>query len=355
MQNVALAASAGLERIELDGAEICIGDICWVCGEPAEVPLEPGCVTVSGKPGDSRRQFDLGRASLVAATHPDFSPRLLAEDCNGDGRTDVFIPWSESSATTLAALVLGNACNSRTAVLKVEMVLELDAGSVVLRAYDADNRLVHTATLSGSPRVQSVVLASTGGIARVEFEGAEICIRELCWECGEPEVAQNKATDNAKEDEKEPNKGPIFQRGDASADGSVDISDALTGLRHLFLGGALTCRKAADTDDNGSLEMADSLFLLNHLFRGGDAPPAPFDSCGPDSTADSLDCEAPRPRPARNYSVSPPSRCRRCHRAVGNGFFRIWKLERAKNLASRRCCLEYQGGVWLATQGRDLA
>jgi hypothetical protein len=85
-----------------------------------------------------------------------------------------------------------------------------------------------------------------------------------------------------------------FRRGDANADGTVDISDAQSILGFLFLGyQAPSCRDAADADDNSRLEITDGIYLLSFLFLGGPAPPAPGpDSCGPDPTPDDLQaCE----------------------------------------------------------------
>jgi len=84
---------------------------------------------------------------------------------------------------------------------------------------------------------------------------------------------------------------PLFTRGEANADGALDISDPLTTLRFLFQGSApLRCFDAADADDDGKLDLSDAVYALQYLFRGSQAPPAPFPRCGPDPTADALGC-----------------------------------------------------------------
>jgi hypothetical protein len=95
-----------------------------------------------------------------------------------------------------------------------------------------------------------------------------------------------------------PNEGgcpeALFRRGDAAADGGVDISDGVFVLNFLFLGGpAPTCFDAGDTDDSGGLDLSDGIKVFNFLFLGGPPPAAPGPSvCGPDSTDDGLaDCE----------------------------------------------------------------
>ena len=82
-----------------------------------------------------------------------------------------------------------------------------------------------------------------------------------------------------------------FRRGDATADGDLNLTDAVRTLNHLFLGGpAPDCEDAADANDSGDLNLTDAVFTLNHLFGGGAPPPDPgFDnSCGPDPTDDEL-------------------------------------------------------------------
>jgi hypothetical protein len=85
-----------------------------------------------------------------------------------------------------------------------------------------------------------------------------------------------------------------FLRGDADASGLVDLTDAISILRGLFVGEAdsLTCERSADADDTGALDLTDAIFLLGHLFLGGTPPPHPHPACGLDSSADALTCES---------------------------------------------------------------
>ena len=79
---------------------------------------------------------------------------------------------------------------------------------------------------------------------------------------------------------------------DWTGDGTVDISDPVSLLRHLFLGGAASpCAAAGDADDGGSLDLTDAVLVLDHLFQGGPPPASPFPSCGIDPTPDALGCE----------------------------------------------------------------
>ena len=81
---------------------------------------------------------------------------------------------------------------------------------------------------------------------------------------------------------------PLFQgtftRGDANADGTIDVADPLRILGEFFFGQpAVECRSAADANDDEVVNLADPIFVLNYLFQGGSPPPAPV-TCGLDPT-----------------------------------------------------------------------
>ncbi|MEE2857288.1 MAG: hypothetical protein VX949_07820, partial [Planctomycetota bacterium] len=82
-----------------------------------------------------------------------------------------------------------------------------------------------------------------------------------------------------------------FVRGDANADGVIDIGDPIALLGFLFGGGVLNCAIAGDTNDDELLDIADPIALLAALFSGAPEPPAPS-SCAADPTAGGLCCLA---------------------------------------------------------------
>jgi hypothetical protein len=87
-----------------------------------------------------------------------------------------------------------------------------------------------------------------------------------------------------------------FRRGDANADGSSDLSDAVYTLNHLFAGGpALLCAKSGDSNDDGVLDISDAVHLLDYLFLGGPRPREPWAACGEDPSDDALACESHPP------------------------------------------------------------
>jgi len=84
---------------------------------------------------------------------------------------------------------------------------------------------------------------------------------------------------------------PRFVRGDANSDYTLDISDAVLILTHLFLGKPqeLDCDDASDCNDDGTINIADPLFLLFYLFEGNPKElPFPFQHCGIDPTPEDL-------------------------------------------------------------------
>jgi hypothetical protein len=86
---------------------------------------------------------------------------------------------------------------------------------------------------------------------------------------------------------------PAFVRGDANADGKVNIADAIWTISELFREGPLTrCRSAADANADSHHNLADASYLIAYQFTAGPAPPAPFPACGTDGTGEGgLGCE----------------------------------------------------------------
>jgi hypothetical protein len=84
-----------------------------------------------------------------------------------------------------------------------------------------------------------------------------------------------------------------FTRGNCNGDGTVNLSDAVFVLNHLFLGGtAPSCQRACDMDSNDALNVTDAIYLLNHLFLSG-PPLGPPDGCSSLLVPATLDCAGP--------------------------------------------------------------
>lgn len=101
-----------------------------------------------------------------------------------------------------------------------------------------------------------------------------------------------------------------LMRGDANGDGLVDLSDSISLLDQLFLGGSASrCPDAADANDDGEIDISDPTYILLVLFLGGAALPPPGPECGEDPTEDTLgECESPVCLEAQPPHLEPQSR-----------------------------------------------
>ncbi len=78
---------------------------------------------------------------------------------------------------------------------------------------------------------------------------------------------------------------PAFRRGDANADGALNIADAVYILQNLFASGPkIGCPDAADSNDDEAVNIADAIYTLQNLFAQGPAIPEPHPGCGIDAT-----------------------------------------------------------------------
>src|SRR5690606_15048740 len=80
-----------------------------------------------------------------------------------------------------------------------------------------------------------------------------------------------------------------FIRADSDANGTIDLTDAIFTLLHLFQGGqAPPCVDAADSNDDGGVDLSDPVHTLLFLFASGAEPPPPWPEPGIDPTPDDL-------------------------------------------------------------------
>ncbi|MGB1810518.1 MAG: hypothetical protein ACPHQT_09590 [Planctomycetota bacterium] len=85
--------------------------------------------------------------------------------------------------------------------------------------------------------------------------------------------------------------GSDFVRGDAVADGSLNLLDATEMLLQLFQLQDSLCLDSLDANDDGAFNIADPLLLLDYLFSGGTPISDPSGVCGEDPTVDNLTCQ----------------------------------------------------------------
>ena len=100
---------------------------------------------------------------------------------------------------------------------------------------------------------------------------------------------------------------PEFIRGDANANGGVNVTDCSYILNHLLPNPDFPCEDASDCNDDGTLTIVDASYLLNNLLPSPNLPP-PNGTCGVDPTPDDLNCDSFPPCGVRlNYQPFNPA------------------------------------------------
>jgi hypothetical protein len=230
--------------------------------EPIVVPTGSRCITAGDFNDDGRDDLVAGASSVEAnslrvlrsngdGTFLDTGPAelpclpvsLRAADLNGDGAMDLAVAGGGGSPRAVVALGDG-------------------AGSL---------EFVAESHLSGAPSDVATGDLDSDGLA-------DLVLTEPA-----PGLLSSRLLDSS-----EPR--PTFIRGDGNADGTVDISDPVLVLLHLFLGAEARCLESLDANDDVRVDVSDPVYLLDFLFRGGPAPPAPFPLPGADPEPDTLSC-----------------------------------------------------------------
>ncbi len=75
-----------------------------------------------------------------------------------------------------------------------------------------------------------------------------------------------------------------FIRGDANADGVLNIADGIKILATLFQSDPIDCQASGDVNDDSVLNIADAISVFAFLFQGSAPPAPPFPDCGLDPT-----------------------------------------------------------------------
>ena len=246
------------------------------------------CASPVGPPAAGLPGVAFGPVHLQHANLGSGAPVLLdITDCDGDGFLDAFVPWSNVTAAPPATFFTGTVCP--TGVHSIRITFVGSAGPTTWRAYGPTGLIITQVRPGGGPQV--VTLTSTGPkIVRVELQGDEVCVKQVCWTC--------KLS------------VPSFFRGDFNNDGSRDLSDAIGGLNYLFVTGVEPgCLAAADSNDDGVLDVSDPTYLLAYQFTGG-PPPAGGMGCSVDETEDNLSCDdnglCPDDQPTGSLPLSHP-------------------------------------------------
>jgi len=106
--------------------------------------------------------------------------------CDEVGPRGLFIPRSESSGLKRADIEVPLYCGDATHPDFVEIEVQV-WGPLTLEAFNSVGTLLDTATAAATSAPQSLYLFGNR-IASIEFEGAEICLLGICYECDAPEL-----------------------------------------------------------------------------------------------------------------------------------------------------------------------
>ena len=88
----------------------------------------------------------------------------------------------------------------------------------------------------------------------------------------------------------------VFRRGDANADGTVDMADSsFIGVYAYQQGPAPGCMNDADANHDGVVDGADAYYVANWFLNGSTAPPAPgpFATACSTSPSPTISCDNP--------------------------------------------------------------
>ena len=227
-----------IKRIEVRAGEDG-GEVRWSCTQSTAMVSGPACPAVASFSPSGSAPTEV--CAFSASGDPAFCFLTVRRgDLNGDG-----LDWDDYDV--LADHVWGG----EEADPLCPAALDVTGDGVV---DDADVQILDEALLLGD-------LSTLGSVSCMPQPVADAC----------PFAAHDDALACPE----------YFVRGDANADGNVDMADALATLDHLYQGGADVCYEAADVDGSGSIDLTDAVSLLGYLFQGGTAPVPPAGFVGP--------------------------------------------------------------------------
>ncbi len=269
----------GIVRIEIIGIESLLFDVCWDCNHVVE-PVAIG--TTVGFDSDSTFDEDgnlnLGGVIITHSAGGEGEGTLLriAEPNSEDEDFELLIPDSINDEE-VTYFNFHTACVEEDLMRGAAQVsLRLTAQEVILIALDENNEEVDRRGPLSYVENQFISLSSERGIFGVEVLGTGVRLREIVHDCPEPLPST-----------------PLFRRSDANMDGTYDITDPITILTYLFLGGFdPTCLSALDYDDSDQVDLTDAINSIGFLFIDGQAPAPPGLNCGEDPTEGDLNCES---------------------------------------------------------------
>ncbi len=237
--------------------------------------------------------FNFESEVILDDTGPEVpSGSVSASDLDGDGDVDLVL---SRSGTLLLALNTGRRAYSVTSVLDVQGV----SPDVAAHDFDGDGDADLAVAMPSAENATLVLYENEGDAFFRERQSTTFEAADEAFLLGDldgdgltdfvfqtEEGLQPVLNVSSKEASRDENANgvpdecelerPIFHRGDANADGALNLVDAVFLLEFLFGGqDTLPCRNAADSNNDASLNLADAVLLLDYLFSDGTPPAAP--------------------------------------------------------------------------------
>lgn len=248
---------------------------------------EPLIESTDGNPGAYLRQAGYLAPAPVAGTTAlsEFTGDYLLRQVSSVG-LDLIV--HDAQGTDFRSLTVMIVSGDEAAYFVGENIPTIDSGWA---EYDFD---IPEASGPGFPPGWASLKLDVGGPGDMPWNTLLANVDRLQYSFGNPEfLFIDQLWDIGLDNPRITTNAVPFLRGDANADGGVNLADAIFGLSSLFqIGGPkLACLDAGDANDDGNFAISDPVYTLSFLFTlGSPPPPPPFATCGIDPTDDPLEC-----------------------------------------------------------------
>lgn len=191
-----LHSPAAMVRIEFEGVDICVSEICWDCYDfftpdpstptPTITPIPLSCEFPEGILLDEAfglSEIDFGDALLSQAVRLEGTPEgMNVVDCLNSGRLGVYLGWTKAEALARVSLLIDEDLCVHHPPQAVDVTI-MHSSACVIHGFDQFGANVVSVTAESNSEVQTLFLEHADGLARIEFEGENICFLGYCLTC----------------------------------------------------------------------------------------------------------------------------------------------------------------------------